>query len=109
MPTACTDANAGRCECANTASGFQTYTFWLEDVQRCFTVFHPPTRASEALPVVLAPNCYAQDRLSGIEALNAKSDGNAAAVRFGFARIGLSTPDGAWAFGKLDLDLKIGS
>jgi len=96
-PTACTDANAGRCECADTADGFQTYTFWLGDVQRCFTVFHPPTRDG-ALPVVLAPNCYAQDRLSGIEGLNGRSDGNAAASRFGFARIGLSTPDGAWNF-----------
>ena len=84
-----------------TFKGFQTYTFWLGDVQRCFTVFHPPTRSSEVLPVVLAPNCYAKDKLQGIEALNAKSDGNAAAVRFGFARIGLSTPDGAWTFGKL--------
>ena len=98
VPTACTDSNAGRCECA-TADGFQTFTFWLGDVQRCFTVFHPPSRASDALPVVLAPNCYAQDRLSGIEGLNAKSDGNAAAIRFGFARIGLSTPDGHWTFG----------
>ena len=76
----------------------------MGDVQRCFTVFHPPTRASEVLPVVLAPNCYAKDKLQGIEALNAKSDGNAAAVRFGFARIGLSTPDGAWTFGKLSPD-----
>ena len=58
-------------------------------------------RASEVLPVVLAPNCYAKDKLQGIEALNAKSDGNAAAVRFGFVRIGLSSPDGAWTFGKL--------
>merc|ERR1711971_616054 len=99
VPTACTDANAGRCECGDTSKGFQTYTFWLGDVQRCFTVFHPPTRASEALPVVLAPNCYAKDKLQGIEALNAKSDGNAAAVRFGFVRIGLSSPDGAWTFG----------
>merc|ERR1711935_337595 len=98
VPTACTDANAGRCECGSTDKGFQTYTFWLGDVQRCFTVFHPPTRASEILPVVLAPNCYAQDKLQGIEALNSKSDGNAAAVRFGFVRIGLSTPDGAWTF-----------
>merc|ERR1711971_909272 len=99
VPTACTDANAGRCECGDTSKGFQTYTFWLGDVQRCFTVFHPPSRASEVLPVVLAPNCYAKDKLQGIEALNAKSDGNAAAVRFGFARIGLSSPDGAWTFG----------
>ena len=71
----------------------------MGEVQRCFTVFHPPSRASDALPVVLAPNCYAQDRLSGIEGLNSKSDGNAAAIRFGFARIGLSTPDGHWTFG----------
>merc|ERR1719468_489086 len=53
-PTACTDANAGRCECADTSEGFQTYTFWLGDVQRCFTVFHPNSRASEVLPVLLA-------------------------------------------------------
>ena len=27
------------------------------------------------------------------------SDGNAAATRYGFARFGLSSPDGAWTFG----------
>jgi len=97
-PTACTDANAGRCECADPAEGFQTYTFWLGDVQRCFTVFYPTSR-SGALPVVLAPNCYAKDKLSGIEGMKSFSDGNAAATRFGFARIGLSSPDGAWTFG----------
>ena len=64
-PTACTDANQGRCECADTSEGFQTYTFWLGDVQRCFTVFHP--RQGEAIPVMLAPNCYAQDKLQGLE------------------------------------------
>ena len=80
-PTACTDANAGRCECADTSEGFQTYTFWLGDVQRCFTVFHPNSRASEVLPVLLAPNCYAKDKLSGIEGIKASSDGNAAATR----------------------------
>merc|ERR1711963_638336 len=98
-PTACTEANAGRCECADTAEGFQTYTFWLGNVQRCFTVFHPVSRHGQSLPVVLAPNCYAKDKLSGIEGMKAYSDGNAAATRYGFARIGLSTPDGAWTFG----------
>jgi len=98
VPTACSDANAGRCECGDPAEGFQTYTFWLGDVQRCFTVFYPPTRDG-ALPVVLAPNCYAKDKLSGIEGLKGFSDGNAAATRFGFTRIGLSSPDGAWTFG----------
>ena len=71
--------------------------FFLKGKKKIFKLF----RASEVLPVVLAPNCYAKDKLQGIEALNAKSDGNAAAVRFGFVRIGLSSPDGAWTFGKL--------
>merc|ERR1711971_1491731 len=30
VPTACTDANAGRCECGDTSKGFQTYTFGWE-------------------------------------------------------------------------------
>ena len=66
-PTECTAANQGRCECGDTSQGFTTYTFWLGDVQRCFTVFVPPKRKTEKLAVVLAPNCYARDRLSGIE------------------------------------------
>jgi hypothetical protein len=98
-PTACTDANAGRCECADESEGFQTYTFWLGDVQRCFTVFRPIERQSEALAVYLAPNCYAKDKLSGIEGKKASTDGNVAAARYGFARFGLSSPDGAWTFG----------
>merc|ERR1712002_236555 len=72
------------------------------DAQRCFTIFHPPTRANEVLPVVLAPNCYANDSLNSIDMKSATTDGNAAATRFGYARIGLSTfyglnPD--WDFG----------
>ena len=31
--------------------------------------------------------------------LKAYTDGNAAATRYGFARFGLSTPDGHWSFG----------
>jgi len=94
----CTDENEGRCECA-TAEGFQTYTFYVGEVQRCFTVFHPPSRASEALPVVLSPNCYAEDKLTGIDAINKNTPGNTAATRFGYARIGLSSPEGLWNFG----------
>merc|ERR1719219_1669894 len=42
----------GNCECGDTTKGFQTYTFMQDDVQRCFTVFHPLERAGEVLPVV---------------------------------------------------------
>ena len=63
----------------------------LGEVERCFTVYHPLNQ-NGALPVMFAPNCYAKDKLSGIEGLNPKSGGNAAAKRYGFARIGLSTP-----------------
>ena len=68
-----------------------TYTFMLGEVERCFTVYHP-LNLNGALPVMFSPNCYAKDKLSGIEGLNDKSSGNAAAKRYGFARIGLSTP-----------------
>ena len=81
------------------SKGFQTYIFWLDEVQRCFTVFHPLNRAAETLPVVLSPNCYAKDKLSGIDALNENSKANRAASRFGYIRIGLSTPEGNWEFG----------
>merc|ERR1712012_709700 len=38
-------------------------------------------------------------KLQGLEGLKAYTDGNAAATRYGFARFGLSTPDGHWTFG----------
>lgn len=79
-----------------------TYTFMLGEVERCFTVYHPLNQ-NGALPVMFAPNCYAKDKLSGIEGLNDKSSGNAAAKRYGFARIGLSTP-GIMAIYKLWID-----
>ena len=68
-----------------------TYTFMLGEVERCFTVYHPLFQDGP-LPVLFAPNCYAKDKLQGIEGLNENSKGNAAAKRYGFARIGLSTP-----------------
>merc|ERR1712223_228273 len=95
----CDAENPGNCECGDTTEGITTYTFWVGDVQRCFTVFHPNSRASQKLPVVLSPNCYAQDRLQGISMTSATRGGNAAATKYGFSRIGLSTPDGHWTFG----------
>ena len=71
----------------------------LDDVQRCFTVFHPISRIGEKLPVVLSPNCYAKDKLQGIQMTNDVRGDNAAATKYGFSRIGLSTPDGGWTFG----------
>ena len=84
-------AATSSCECSDISKGFKTYTFMLGEVERCFTVYHPLNQ-NGALPVMFAPNCYAKDKLSGIEGLNDKSSGNAAAKRYGFARIGLSTP-----------------
>ena len=71
----------------------------MENVQRCFTVFHPPSRASESLPVLIQPNCYAEDRLVGLDMTNDRSPGNTAATRYGYSRIGVSTPDHDWIFG----------
>ena len=56
-------------------------------------------RAGQVLPVVFAPNCYATDKLSGIEGISPFSKGNQAAARYGFARIGISTPNHNWEFG----------
>ena len=89
----------GRCDCGSPDKGFTTYTFWQGDVQRCFTVFQPIERAGEKLPVVFGPNCYAQDILMSIDGTSTLSEGNQAAARYGYARIGLSTPEGHWQFG----------
>ena len=59
---------------------FETYTFWIGDVQRCFTVFRPPSRASESLPVSLFSNCYAQDHLDGIFMVEPNSPFNKGSV-----------------------------
>ena len=69
------------------------------DVQRCFTVFHPLERAGEILPVVFSPQCYGKDKLGSISMKKVDAADNKAAARYGFARIGVSTPDGHWTFG----------
>ena len=89
----------GRCPCGDTSRGFTTYTFLVEGVQRCFTVYQPQSRLNEVLPVVITSQCYGQDRLSSIGMTNDRSTQNQAAARYGYARIGISTPDGKWEFG----------
>jgi len=66
-------SNQGRCECGEVTKGFKTYTFWLDDVQRCFTVYRPVNRDSEKLPVVLAMRCYGKDKLQGLAMTNVRS------------------------------------
>jgi len=98
-PVQCTSANAGNCECGDTSQGFTTYTFQLNGVQRCFTIYRPKGHDNQKLPVVFSPNCYAHDRLVGIDMMNAHTPENTAAARYGYVRIGVSTPDGEWTFG----------
>ena len=97
-PTACSPENAGRCECGDPSDGFTTYTFWQNDQQRCFTIYHP-TMQETALPVVFNPNCYAEDKLQGLNAITSRTTDNQAAKRYGFARLMVSTPDHNWVFG----------
>merc|ERR1719328_364602 len=98
-PTKCSDTTQGRCQCGDEAQGFTTYTFWQGDQQRCFTVFFPPERKGEILPVAIRSHCYSQDRLTGTESASSKTPQNVAAARYGFAKIGISTPNKNWEFG----------
>ena len=59
-PTEVNDANQGRCPRGDTKKGFTTYTFWLNDVQRCFTTYNPPGFENKSLPVRLTMQCYAK-------------------------------------------------
>lgn len=106
-PTLCTSANQGRCDCANlkgpSFAGFNTYTWWINGKQRCATTYLPPVPSSateratnraitstEKLPVVLAMNCYARDRVNTQLVAHAK--------RFGMAVVHLSSPEGSWSW-----------
>jgi hypothetical protein len=98
-PVECTAENEGSCECGDNSQGFYTYTFWQGEVQRCFTIYFPLDRATEQLPVLFSPNCYAEDTLDSLHMGKESSDPNKAASRYGYARIGVSTPDHNWLFG----------
>ena len=49
--------------------------------------------------MVFNPNCYAEDKLQGINAINGRTTDNKVAARYGFARLMVSTPDHNWVFG----------
>ena len=61
-------------------------------------MYHPLSRENEPLPVVITAQCYAKDKRYGAEyeMKNTSSARNKGAVRYGYARIALSSPDGAW-------------
>ena len=98
----CSSTNKGHCECGDVSQGFQTYVFTnLESEVRCFTIYTPTTFEVDQtwpLPVMFSPNCYAKDRLGGIDMSSNKSLGNHLAARYGYIRIGISTPRGGWEF-----------
>ena len=48
---------------------------------------------------MFSPNCYASDKLSGLNGKNENTPTNKAAERFGYARVLVSTPDKNWVFG----------
>ena len=81
-PVPCTNENRGHCECGNVSQGFHTYTFWIGEMQRCFTVFHPISRERERLPVFFWSNCYAADQLEKLGFDDENSSTNKAAARF---------------------------
>ena len=81
-PVPCTNENRGHCECGNVSQGFHTYTFWIGEMQRCFTVFHPVSREKERLPVFFWSNCYAADQLEKLGFDDENSSTNKAATRY---------------------------
>ena len=99
-PTKCSAENQGRCECGNESQGITTYTFWLADQQRCFHVFFPLERKGEVLPVAVHSSCYSKNKLTGAQSNSPTRPENIAAARYGFAKIGISTPNGNWDFGR---------
>ena len=90
----CTPENKGHCECGDTSQGFQTYVYKGLVQRRCFTIFTPQNGQNESLPVMFSPNCYAKDQLKGIDMVNKNSLSNHLAERYGYVRIGISTPEG---------------
>ena len=98
----CSSANQGHCECGDVSRGFQTYVFTMESEVRCFTEYIPRTFDVEPiwpLPVLFSPSCYGKDKVGGYNMIGNKSLPNRLAARYGYIRIGLSTPHGNWKFG----------
>ena len=93
----CTEQTKGHCECA-TACGFKTYVFTVENEKRCLSVYRP-VGLPQQLPIVIRSHCYGKDKLSTLAMTNTNVDVNQAAARYGFARMGISSPLGDWRFG----------
>lgn len=107
IPTLCSPANMGRCECANKSTAdeqgrmLRTFTWWYAGQQRCFTEYVPARqdKAVRPRPVLLNLQCHGNDRLDGV-GFQQNSELMQNADRFGFIAIGLSTPNvDAWDFG----------
>lgn len=123
-PTECTTANAGRCDCAQSAQPFspfhnaKTYTWYVSGEQRCVTTYVPEAGATlnntnitgvdrhvngtnGGHPVIFDLNCYASDRLMGFgrETIDV-------AARFGVAFVYVSTPGGGWTWNESVADDK---
>ena len=84
--------------------GFYTFTFWQEEVQRCFTVFYPLERVVDEVPeqlaVVFSPHCYSKDKLNGkLSMTDPNKPDNKAAARYGYVRVAVSTPFKDWTWG----------
>ena len=94
VPTVCTENNSGSCECSDDV-GFTTYTWWIEDQQRCFTTYVPPDIPGP-LPALLSLDCYVPSELSVCNPNNAMVQ---AANQYGFVGLCATSPDGNWQFG----------
>lgn len=96
-PTLCTTSNKGHCDCANLQSDFKggnTYTWYIDNVQRCLTTYVPEAlKSNTSLPTVMYFQCYAKDSLNGLP-----KDALHKADRFGMALAYLSSPWGAWSW-----------
>ena len=97
-PTLVDANNLGSCKCATSSQpGYSVYTWWVQDQQRCFIVYIPPSAPAGPLPVQLHLQCYGMDVLKAV----GMAPGSAlikAADRYQLAVVGLSSPDGGWAF-----------
>jgi len=88
-PVPCDIENPGLCDCSS-EEGFQTYTYWEGQQQKCFTVY-VPTDIIQPAPVVLHMQCYARASLQRLS-LYPGSDMVSKADRWGFILVGLSDP-----------------
>ncbi len=93
----CTPSNQGICECSS-EEGFTTYTLDVQDQQRCFTTYVPPSMANKNGPLVIANQCYAQNAL-GASGCRTGSPAWQAANEYGFTLVCASSTDGNWEFG----------